>query len=33
VARNRPMGDGAPELWEYARSLIDDAVARGLIEG
>jgi putative hydrolase of HD superfamily len=33
VARNQPMGDGAPELWEYARSLIDDAVARGLIEG
>jgi putative hydrolase of HD superfamily len=32
VARNSPMGDGAPELWEYARSLIDDAVARGLIE-
>jgi putative hydrolase of HD superfamily len=33
VARNRPMGDGAPELWEYARALIEDAVARGLIEG
>jgi putative hydrolase of HD superfamily len=32
VARNQPMGDGAPELWEYAKSLIDDAVARGLIE-
>jgi putative hydrolase of HD superfamily len=33
VARNQPMGDGAPDLWEYAKSLIDDAVARGLIEG
>ncbi len=33
VARNQPMGEGAPELWEYAKSLIDDAVARGLIEG
>ena len=32
VARNQPMGDGAPDLWEYAKSLIDDAVARGLIE-
>jgi len=32
VERNQPMGDGAPELWEYARSLIEDAAARGLIE-
>ena len=33
VARNQPMSEGAPELWDYAKSLIDDAVARGLIEG
>jgi putative hydrolase of HD superfamily len=33
VARNQPMGEGAPDLWEYAKSLIDDAVARGLIQG
>jgi putative hydrolase of HD superfamily len=33
VARNQPMSDGAPDLWNYAKSLIDDAVARGLIEG
>jgi putative hydrolase of HD superfamily len=32
LERNRPMGDGAPDLWEYARALIDDAAARGLIE-
>src|SRR5687768_14712489 len=32
VARNQPMGDGAPELWEYARSLIEDAAARGMID-
>jgi putative hydrolase of HD superfamily len=32
VARNQPMSDGAPDLWDYAKSLIDDAVARGLIE-
>ena len=33
VARNQPMGEGAPDLWEFARSLIEDAAARGLIEG
>jgi putative hydrolase of HD superfamily len=33
VARNQPMSEGAPDLWDYAKSLIDDAVARGLIEG
>ena len=32
VARNQPMGDGAPDLWDFARSLIEDAAARGLIE-
>jgi 5'-deoxynucleotidase YfbR-like HD superfamily hydrolase len=32
LARNRPMGEGAPDLWEYARALIDDAAERGLIE-
>ena len=32
VARNQPMGDGAPDLWEFARSLIEDAAARGIIE-
>ena len=32
VARNQPMRDGAPDLWDYAKSLIDDAVARGLLE-
>lgn len=30
-ARNSPIADGAPALWEYARALIDDAVARGFI--
>jgi putative hydrolase of HD superfamily len=32
MARNRPMNEGAPDLWAYARALIDDAVARGLID-
>lgn len=29
VAFNQQMREGAPELWEYALKLIDDAVARG----
>jgi len=33
VARNHPMADGAPELWEHARALIEDAVARGILRG
>jgi putative hydrolase of HD superfamily len=32
LARAAPAGDGAPELWEYARALVDDAVKRGLLE-
>ncbi len=32
VAVNRHMADGAPELWEYARRLIDSAVAEGKLE-
>ncbi len=31
VARARPIEEGAPRLWEYARALIDDAVERGLL--
>lgn len=27
--RNRPMEEGAPALWEYAETLIRDALARG----
>ena len=34
VARNQHIAEGAPALWDYARLLIDDAVARGyLAEG
>jgi putative hydrolase of HD superfamily len=34
VSRNRHIAEGAPALWEYARRLIDDAVAKGyLAEG
>ncbi len=29
--RNRPVGDGAPTLWQYAEGLIDDAVAKGYL--
>ena len=32
VAVNRHMEEGAPELWEYARRLIDSAVAEGKLE-
>jgi len=28
-ARNRPVGDGAPVLWQHAEDLIRDAVAKG----
>lgn len=29
--RNRPIGEGAPSLWEYAESLIDEAERQGWI--
>ncbi len=32
IARNEHIGEGAPALWEYARKLIDEAVARGYLE-
>ncbi|HVS01223.1 MAG TPA: HD domain-containing protein [Thermoanaerobaculia bacterium] len=32
VERTRVIGDGLPELWEYARRLLDDAVVRGWLE-
>jgi putative hydrolase of HD superfamily len=32
VARAAPIEDGSPGLWAYARALIDDAVATGLLE-
>ena len=31
-ARAAPIAEGAPALWEYAKALIDDAVAGGLLE-
>lgn len=31
VARNRWIKDGAPQLWNYAKSLIEDAVQRGFL--
>ncbi len=31
VERNRPMEEGAPELWRYASALIDDAVEKGML--
>lgn len=33
IASNRHMAEGAPELWEFARGLIDDAVRRGYLAG
>jgi hypothetical protein len=29
VDRNRKIADGAPDLWRFARNLIDQAVADG----
>jgi putative hydrolase of HD superfamily len=31
-ARNSPMEDGSPVLWEYAEKMIKDAIAKGWIE-
>ncbi|MCY3913682.1 MAG: HD domain-containing protein [Chloroflexi bacterium] len=31
IAVNSSIADGAPELWEYARGLIDEAVRRGYL--
>lgn len=31
IARNEHIGEGAPALWDYARKLIDEAVARGYL--
>lgn len=31
-ARNSPMADGAPTLWEYAAGMIRDAIAKGWIK-
>lgn len=32
LARNAPVEDGAPELWQVARRFIDDAVSEGWLE-
>jgi putative hydrolase of HD superfamily len=32
IRRNRHMGDGSRELWEHAKSLIDDALAQGWLK-
>ncbi len=32
LARMRPMADGAPVLWEYVKTLIGDAVAKGYLK-
>ena len=31
IARNEHIGEGAPALWEFARELIDAAVAKGIL--
>jgi putative hydrolase of HD superfamily len=33
VSFNHTMGEGAPELWRLARRLLDEAVAKGHLEG
>lgn len=32
-SRNSPMGRGAPDLWEYAQNILEEAIARGWIAG
>ena len=32
MQNNSPMNDGAPELWEYAEKLIDEAVKKGMLK-
>jgi len=32
IQRNSPMHDGAPTLWEYAETLIEEAVEKGMIK-
>lgn len=31
--RNRHIAEGSPELWEFAQSLIQDAVKKGFLKG
>ena len=31
IERNKHIAEGAPALWEFARQLIDDAVAQGIL--
>ncbi|MGE4283572.1 MAG: HD domain-containing protein [Clostridia bacterium] len=31
TTRNQPIEEGAPELWEYAKKMIEDSVDRGMI--
>ncbi|MFO7707471.1 MAG: HD domain-containing protein [Desulfobacterales bacterium] len=33
LARMQPLAVGAPVLWEYVKTLIDDAVAKGYLKG
>jgi putative hydrolase of HD superfamily len=32
ILRNRPIADGAPELWEVVREMLDDAVEKGYLK-
>jgi putative hydrolase of HD superfamily len=32
IERNKHIAAGAPRLWDYVKSLIDDAVAKGWLE-
>ena len=32
IARNEHIAEGSPALWEYARKMIDGAVARGFLD-
>lgn len=32
LTRNRPIGDGGENLWNFALTMIDDATARGLLK-
>jgi putative hydrolase of HD superfamily len=32
LKRAEPIGESSPRLWEYARSLVEEAVARGMLK-
>lgn len=32
VERNRPIKEGAPNLWEYVKEIVEDSIKKGILE-